>query len=619
VKFPPFFRVKNIGIIACALVVLFAVGIAFLETHLVFADSNPCSEQYHTGVSIPSNYGAAFDVFATSGELMLHTVCDNNGNATFSVGVTDTTNTEYVYKNGYQWNGANWLPITFTGTPAPNAPDWLLPNASLTIPTDALRPDGTPNYVVGYSCFFVNGAWQCGCRDSTCATNLWQLQAFVYNAAPPPSAASSGGDTSNSDSGGGSSGGGTVSPGDSIIGSLGDSTSMYGGLLYGNPTYGDTVANTPTKPGQTTCIVVPVRHTGKIASVMNDKRRLGPGQYSDGSSGIYSNGDGGQNYIEIRSVGSDNKPTNTILGTSALNFGVKGPLTDRGAAIGNWDEWGAVPMVSPVSVTAGEKIALCLDNKGSGANWISTNFMIAYERIPLSTGFASGPYWGDTHVWRNDGAGFTDDRTTGNGAWEIRYTDGFADGNPYFFGEGGMNKAVGGNNMAREKFTVIGGSRKVDGIWFRAYYQSGSPSPLLLTLKKSDGTILEQVSVDKSKISYAPNFFTNSFHKVAQDYAGWTHVPFNNGQPITLENGSTYYLEMSAASGSYFVKPEEAMQYGSGQRQSLSVNVWKNSHAQYTSSGQSGWADSWDWTASRSGITTHAKDIVLSLAFTVVQ
>jgi hypothetical protein len=169
-------------------VLLVFLGLQFETASRAFAkaaSNNPCPEAYTSGVGIPPNYGAAFDVFATSGELMLHTTCDSSGNVAFSIGVTDTTNTEYIYKNGYQWNGASWVPITFTGTPAPNAPDWLVTNASLNIASANLRPAGTPNYVVGYSCMLIGGAWKCGCRDNFCAANLWQLQSFTYPAAPP--------------------------------------------------------------------------------------------------------------------------------------------------------------------------------------------------------------------------------------------------------------------------------------------------------------------------------------------------------------------------------------------------------------------------------------------------
>ena len=340
----------------------------------------------------------------------------------------------------------------------------------------------------------------------------------------------------------------------------GDASSMYGGLLYGNPTHGDTVSSTPTHAGETTCIVVPIRHTGSIASVQIQKRAIGTGQAASSSTGEYSQGNGGTNYLRIQSVGSDGRPTDNVLGTSAVNFGY-GQLTSNGAQIGKWDQSASVPMMSPVSVVAGQKVALCLHNAGSGSNWISTNFMEAYEEIPRSTGLQSGPYWGNTtHVWRNRGAGFTDDRRAGNGYWEIRYTDSFADGNPYDYGSGTMNKSIGGNDMVREKFTVAGGSRTVIGIWFRAYYKSGAPSPLVMTLQDAKFSTIAQVDVDRSKISCAKNFFRNSISP--PDFAGWTYVALPRS--YTLANGNTYYLQMSASTGTYNVQPVEKASYGGG-------------------------------------------------------
>lgn len=104
---------------------------------------------------------------------------------------------QIVYNTGYKWVGSQnqWVPFTLTGTPMSGSNIWLTGNASASIPSSQIGPN--TNFVVAYTCTNVNGQWKCGCKDSTCATNNWQLQAFQQapSAPTPPTGSTGGGGT----------------------------------------------------------------------------------------------------------------------------------------------------------------------------------------------------------------------------------------------------------------------------------------------------------------------------------------------------------------------------------------------------------------------------------------
>lgn len=139
-----------------------------------------CTERYTNANIPPTGYGAAYNVFSGAKELLLRVGCNTNGDALFSAYTPDTATTKYVLKTGYRWNGGSWVPITFTGTPAPGpaANGWLLMGATTTIANADLRPQGVYTFFAAYTCTFANSKWNCGCRDTYCVFNGWQIQAM---------------------------------------------------------------------------------------------------------------------------------------------------------------------------------------------------------------------------------------------------------------------------------------------------------------------------------------------------------------------------------------------------------------------------------------------------------
>ena len=116
-------------------------------------------------------------------------------NATITAG-TGSQNT-YVYENGYTWNGVAWDPFTFTPS-ASKAGQWLIGQGSKTL----TAPLNQQTHIVAYTCHWTGSDWKCGCRDQTCTTPSWQIQAYSNTSGQPPS----GGGGSGGNSSGGASG-----------------------------------------------------------------------------------------------------------------------------------------------------------------------------------------------------------------------------------------------------------------------------------------------------------------------------------------------------------------------------------------------------------------------------
>jgi parallel beta-helix repeat protein len=141
----------------------------------------PGSQQCHlldSSKTIPAGFGAPYNVLSSGKELLLKVNCSHTS-ASFPVG--NGSNREYIYKQGYFWNGSNWENFTL------NCPDlaegaWCIGKANYS---SEISDISQTNYHVAYVCNWTistssanAGEWKCGCRDFLCATNYWNLQAF---------------------------------------------------------------------------------------------------------------------------------------------------------------------------------------------------------------------------------------------------------------------------------------------------------------------------------------------------------------------------------------------------------------------------------------------------------
>jgi hypothetical protein len=129
------------------------------------------TDYYTSSVATPTGYGASYDLFSSQHELEVSVQnCPNNA-LTLTVGSNQSN--QYIYNKGYVYQSGSWQSINLTGTGlVSNA--WYPQIASAIL---SVTPTSW-TYVVGYVCSWNGQLWQCGCANTSCATNYWQLQAF---------------------------------------------------------------------------------------------------------------------------------------------------------------------------------------------------------------------------------------------------------------------------------------------------------------------------------------------------------------------------------------------------------------------------------------------------------
>ncbi len=126
-----------------------------------------------------NSYGAPFDAFQTSTNLM-NTTCTSADTHTINLttGVTGDT-TRIVYTKGYWYDAVTtaWRQYAGTCTGALNG-EWCQGSVSATItdPNVSTASAGAPTYLVGMTCSVQGGSWKCGCRDTSCTSFSWQIQ-----------------------------------------------------------------------------------------------------------------------------------------------------------------------------------------------------------------------------------------------------------------------------------------------------------------------------------------------------------------------------------------------------------------------------------------------------------
>lgn len=124
--------------------------------------------------SIPSGYGAAYNLLSSERETLIQGYCFGDG---VEVQVGSGKSTQYVYSGGYLWENNTWVPVEFSGDKKISGSPWYVGSASSFI---ALSEEALANttYVVSYVCQWDGEGWKCGCADTACATPAWQLQAI---------------------------------------------------------------------------------------------------------------------------------------------------------------------------------------------------------------------------------------------------------------------------------------------------------------------------------------------------------------------------------------------------------------------------------------------------------
>ncbi|MDP2669031.1 MAG: hypothetical protein Q8P07_04325, partial [bacterium] len=91
------------------------------------------------------------------------------------VTVGSGSNTQYIYKTGYVWQNGQWTPFNYSGQNMATGGNWFIGSANHSLGTLDLTQKQS---VLSYICDWNGLQWRCGCHDSSCSQNFWNLQQF---------------------------------------------------------------------------------------------------------------------------------------------------------------------------------------------------------------------------------------------------------------------------------------------------------------------------------------------------------------------------------------------------------------------------------------------------------
>jgi hypothetical protein len=178
---------------------------------------------------------------------------------------------------------------------------------------------------------------------------------------------------------------------------------------------------------------------------------------------------------------------------------------------------------------------------------------------------------------------------------DLAYENGLHEGQTYMqaFYESGSSDTeivgrIEGSRQARELFTVQGGNKTVTAASVRAGREYGS-DPLTIALKNSSGSTLGSGTVPASAVGFFDNYIAD--RSKSRDNGDWVTVNFNS--PITLNEGSTYQLVMTAPSGTrYNMTP---IRYEG--RDDIELESWafREGRAQLSRDGGKNWEDNYNF------------------------
>lgn len=131
--------------------------------------------------SFPAGFGVPWNVFDPT-QILLKASCTSASATVVNVG--PGSNTLITYNQGYQWNAAKnqWDSFPFSCDAALVNGSWCPGNATATLISSSPY--------IAYTCNWTGTQWQCGCRDKTCAENLWQVQEILPVSGTPQGKAS---------------------------------------------------------------------------------------------------------------------------------------------------------------------------------------------------------------------------------------------------------------------------------------------------------------------------------------------------------------------------------------------------------------------------------------------
>ena len=158
-------------------ILYFGVLFLFFSFHPAHAAPYSCS-QLDNSQAVPANFGAAFNMLSPSQETLIKAQCDDDSNsATLTVG--NNSSYQYIYRKAYHYDDGAWQTL-YLSPQGSQTGDWLIGQARIEIALSS-SDIGVEQNIAVWICTWNGSDWQCGCRDSACASPYWQLQRFTLN------------------------------------------------------------------------------------------------------------------------------------------------------------------------------------------------------------------------------------------------------------------------------------------------------------------------------------------------------------------------------------------------------------------------------------------------------
>ena len=305
--------------------------------------------------------------------------------------------------------------------------------------------------------------------------------------------------------------------------------SVSGQFVYGNPIQASGLANNTLKGGVEVANRITVPRDGDIVALRKwikfDARREG-----------YHAGNGGTVVVELRADDGTaaHLPSNVVLGKTDPFPGIQ-DINDHTTAHALRE------LQAPVSVKQGDIIHIVARNVDPDptTNWVSTNDLFHHAKpTPRQNAMPDSEF----AVLRKRSTGW-EQRPGFTAMFEFHYASG------YVYGQGYVNVLkrdafeVSGDRMVRQRFTVSGGDRTVNTLWFRTLHTAGNGG-LTGTVSNGQGTELMSVTIPAGE---TPLGGLGSEYATAAIDSMWARIPLP--EPLTLRDGQSYFVTFSAPSG----------------------------------------------------------------------
>ena len=305
---------------------------------------------------------------------------------------------------------------------------------------------------------------------------------------------------------------------------------------------------------------------------------------ANGNTG-YSNQDGGIVRTRLMSDDgtADHFPSGTVLAT-ATNLTITNPWADPSV-----DSFPLISFPSPYTPAVGDLLHVVFDNvHGTPVTDYCSLDATTHDalggppKVPLMV-FIPDTDWGYAVRYTLDADVWTIEPTQGRDCWspimEVHYANGESHGMGYM--ETGVVDApfsiTGTNNMARELFTVSGGSRTLTDVGIHISRLNSGTDDLVVGLYTGGDSLLEAVNIPYASVQVdtATPMTEGALSRVSAAFT-----------PRVLNDASTYYVRFSCASGTtyrvYPVYKSSASGFGD-------VTVFADGYCQKTTNGGSSW------------------------------